>query len=219
MRRIATIAAVLVVGVAVLWAADAAGPDVEGLINKGLKAYKDGKTEEAIASLQAAIAAMQKSQEKGMATIFPAAPDGWEAGKIDSGSMSGASGGESTVSWTNISRRYTNKAKEDLTVTIALTNSDKMVEAQKGIVEAYKNPQVLAAMNASGKIAIKPIDKSGWAGFSVVNKESGGDATLMVFKAGYCLHIAVNKGDADTLELFWKAVNLDAVAKDSKTEK
>ncbi len=202
----------LALAVSALVAAEAPkGEDAEKLINNGLKAYKDGKLNEAIAQLQAAIAAMQATQQKSLAGVFPKAPAGFEAGEIDSSAGSTNAGG-SSMAIVNLSRTYTSKAENGPTVTITLTSSKDLIAAQKGMLEALKNPEMVKAMQASGA-TFKLFEQDGWAGWRHVEKD--GQAEIIVFGKTCMLSVKVDKSDEKTLDLFWKLIDLKSVPAES----
>lgn len=198
-----------------LWAADdkKEPASVEAAIQKGLKDYKDSKPQDAIAALQEAISLIQKSAEKGLGSYFPAAPDGWEASEIESHSMAGmGSGKDAGISWTQISRTYTRKS-DKMTVRMELTNAPQLIDVQKGMAEMYKNPQMLAAMNADGKTTVKPFDQSGWTGWTKIEKDK--DAELTTFSKGNLLTIHVSKADETALQQFIGLMNFKAMGEGS----
>lgn len=190
--------------------------DVEALILKGLKAYKDGKNQDAIQALQQAVAAIQKTQQAGMASFLPAAPAGWTAGKVDSGSVGAISsdGGE-TFSAINLSRKYTKKGGDEdsaTTVTVTIHSQKELIEAFKGMAETYKNPQMIAMMEQSGKVKMSSIDTAGWTGWKMVSSEGRGEAKANAFCGDLMLMVEVNKADARAMELFWSAIDLKGLA-------
>lgn len=180
----------------------------DDLIAKATKAQKDGKIQDAINALQEAVALLQKSQEKGIASFFPKAPDGWKAGEVKSDSSTAGSGGEA-FSVSASSCEYT--GKDNSNVKISLFTSPQMVEGQKAAVAALKDPQTLAAMNAGPDTKISMIDKDGWVGLRSIEKNSSA-ASIVAFAGQTMLEIRVNKADEKTLELFFSAINLKGLA-------
>jgi hypothetical protein len=190
--------------------------EIEGMIAKGLAAYKAGKNQEAIEALQQAVAAIQKTQQQGLVAFLPEAPAGWEAGKIDSGSVGAITGEDGqTYSAINLSRKYTRKGEADddkqTQVTVTVHSQKEMIEAAKGMAEAYKNPQFITMMESAGKIKFTAIDQNGWSGWKIVSAE-GNDATATAFCGDLMLTVQVNKPDGKTLDLFWKAIDLKGLA-------
>lgn len=203
----------LALAVSVLVAADKGGKDEnpESLINNGLKAYKDGKISEAISQLQSAIAAMQASQQKGLTGVFPNAPDGWEAGEIDS-SSGASSSGSGNFAIVTLTRNYTPKGDANgPRLTMTLTSSKELIAAQQAMVAAFKDPQTLKAMQAAGA-NIKTIDQDGWTGWR--HSEKGQGSELTVFSKTYMLSLRVDKEDDKTLDLFWKLIDLKSIPSD-----
>ena len=208
----------LIAAGAVMLTAAAAYPqakdaDVESLVQKGLKAYKDGKAQDAIKALQDAIAIIQKSQEKGLAAFFPKPPAGWEAGEIESGSGAISSAGASgSMSYTHLSRRYTHKAdkgEEKLEVTVSMTNSPQLIEPQKAMVETYRKPEIMKAMNM-GPTKFTLIDKDGWIGWKTVDKDSR--TQIIALSGGCMLEVSSNKADEKGVDLLFGAIDLKGLA-------
>jgi len=184
--------------------------DVEALIAKGQKAYKDGKTADAIVALQAAITAIQKAQEKGLAKFLPTAPEGWEAGKVDSSSYAGSGGGGSAAI-SNISCKYTKKDQKETSVTVALIATKEMVEGQKSLIDAYKkDPAILKAMQTADT-SFALVDQDGWAGWRTADKRNS-SAQLFAICKSVMLTVEVRKGDAAALDQFFKAMDLKGLA-------
>jgi hypothetical protein len=213
MRRLAIVLALAgVLGLSGLFAAEKeTAVDVEALIQKGLKAYKDGKGGEAIQALQDAIAAIQKSQEKGLAAFFPKAPAGWEAGKMESQSLSMGSS-EGGTNYTVLSQAFT-QGKDDnaIEVKVTLTNSPQQGEAYKSMVDTYKNPEMLKILNADAKQKITMIDQDGWVGFRHIEKESKGQ--IIVFHGPCMLMLDCDKDNEKALDAIWKGIDLKGLAK------
>ncbi len=184
--------------------------DVEALINKGLKAYKDGDSADAITALQEAISALQKSQEKGFAAFFPKPPAGWEAGKLDSQSMS-AGTGEGAMNYSTLSQSFTQgKGDGQIRVKVTLTNSPQFAETYKGMAETYKNPEMLKILNADPKQKLTMIDQNGWVGFRHIQKESKAEA--FAFCGSCLLMVEANKDDEQALDAIWNAIDLKGLA-------
>lgn len=186
---------------------DAKSAAVEALIQAGLKAYKDGQTQRAVAALQEAIAQMQKQQEKGLASFFPKAPDGWEAGEIDTQSATFGTG-KGSESFTTLNRTYTRKT-DQMEVQVSLVNSPQLVESHKAMAEAYKNPAMLKELNADGN-KNKMIERDGWIGWLTVSKDD--NATITAFNKSYVLTITVDKPDEAVLNSFWMAIDVKGLA-------
>lgn len=181
---------------------------VEALIEKGLKAYKDGKMQDAIAHLQAAIAQMQKAQQKGLAKFLPGAPEGWEAGEIDA-SSGATSGGGGAMAITQLTRKYTQKSG-GLRVTITIMTNKDLVETQRTLAETYrKQPEIIKAMQTADN-KFRLVDQDGWIGWSTVQK--GSEAQTLVVSKSVMLQVQVSKDDEKALELFFKAIDLKGLA-------
>ena len=200
--------------------------DVEAKIESALKAYKSGQTGEAMSSLQEAISMIQKSTEKGLAAFFPKAPEGWKASKLDSRSLSTGGSDNSGGSWTTLSQSFTRK-KDSLKVTVSLANSPQMIKAQKGIMEAFKSPDILKAMNADPNHQVTLIDQAPWAGLRQITKGKGqGDkckCEIVVYSDSCVLTMQVDSDDQTVLDTFWTSTDLKGLAgaapKSKKTDK
>lgn len=212
-----SVVALLVAGAVAVWpvvalAADA-DKDVEAKIESALKDYKAGKTGEAMTSLQEAISLIQKSSRKGMAAFFPKAPDGWEAGKLDSQSVSGGGEGGSSF-WTTLSQDFTRK-KDQLRVSVSLANSPEMIKAQKGAMEVFKNAETLKAMNSDPAHQYKLVEQAGWVGLRTVEKGKDGDkgrCEIILFTDACLLTLRVDSADEAVLDQFFKQIDLKALA-------
>lgn len=215
MRKFLVMLLCVAVSACAAWAANDKDPKaaVEARILAGLKAYKDGKTQEAVAALQEAVALMQASQQQGLAALFPKAPDGWEAGKIESQSMSLGGSDQQSGAYTSLSRTYTRKA-DNVEATITLLDSKQMIEAQRQLVETYKNPAMLAMLNQDPDKKTTLIDQQGWIGWKIVSK--GQSAEAMAFNQSYLLTVRVSAGDEPVLDGFWKAIDFRAIVPAAK---
>lgn len=212
MRHILTLVmlAAILVG-PTLHAAEKDTADVEANIKKGLASYKDGKVQDAIAALQDAITAMQKSQQKGLASFFPKAPAGWTAKELESNSMTmqGTDSKDGNTSYTQLAQEFV-RTSDDLQVKITLTNASFLVAAQADVIKTYKNPEILKALNAEDKNKISVIEQDGWTGWRMIEKDS--HAEITAFCGSCLLTIRVEKDDPTVLDTFWKAINLKGIA-------
>ncbi len=209
MSRILTaLVAVLMLSQPLLAETPASGPDpVETLVAGALKLHKQGKTAEAVEQLQQAIALMQKTLQKGLASFFPAAPAGWKAGDIESSAMASAtdSGGGS---YTQVSRTYT-RAADNVTVRISITNSPMLIAAHQAAAQAYANPQMIAAINQSGERKIELVRQEGWFGW--IESQEGSAQAFAACK-GCMVTANVSNGELATLKRFWGAIDFKGLA-------
>ncbi|MCY2929488.1 MAG: hypothetical protein NTV86_08340 [Planctomycetota bacterium] len=228
MKKIVAMLSVTCFAAALVLAADKAPvkkktpAEIEGLIAKGLEAYKAGKNQQAIELLQQAVAAIQKSQQQGFAAFLPGAPAGWEAGKIDTGSV-GVSGEDGqTYNAINLSRKYTRKGEADedkqTIVTVTIHSQKEMIAAAKGMGEVYKNPQMLATIESEGKMKVSAIDQAGWSGWKIINLGDSKNATATAFCGDLMLTVEVNKSDGKILDQFWSAIDLKGLAAAATTK-
>lgn len=207
MFRTITLAAVVLLIPAAICLAEA-DKDVESLINKGLASYKAGRTNEAIAFLQEVVLLLQRSQEKGLARFFPKAPEGWEAGKLESSSAAIGTG-EGGATYTQLTQRFTRK-QDGATATVTLSNSNQLIESQRAMAESYKNPEVLRMMNQDPDTKIKLIDQDEWVGWTVIQKDRDAQATALC--TGCLLSIQIDKPDEAAVDAFLKATDLKGIA-------
>jgi translation initiation factor 2 beta subunit (eIF-2beta)/eIF-5 len=206
-------AAVLAVACSTAWtfAADKVAVkdgDAEAKIQQALKLYKEGKAGDAIIALQDAIAIIQQSQSKGMAAFFPKAPDGWEAGKLETNSISSGAGSEA-MTMTTLSQTFT-RTSDKLDVKVTLTNSPQLIQPQKTMLDNLKNPQIMAAMNQDPDHKMKLIDRDGWAGWQSLTKN--GSAEIAIFNNSNLLNINVDKNDEAVLNQFFSTFDLKGLA-------
>ena len=209
-------AVVVMLGVAsVAQAADAKpDPKIVQKIEQGLKAYKDGKNAEATKALQDALTMLQKASASGLEAFFPDAPTGWEAGKVDTNTISMATQNGS-VSYTTLERRYEKKGGDDgQRITMTMFNSAEMVATQKQLIEAFTQADMLKALNTDGNQA-KAIKQDGWVGWLQVQKN--GDGQILMFSGATMLNLQSRKADAATLESFLKKIDLKGLAAQDKT--
>lgn len=193
---------------AAVFAAAAADP-IEALIAKGLKAYKEGNSQDSIAALQEAILLMQKSKEKDLLACLPKAPAGWEAGKVDSGSTAVGTG-EGGMTCTQLSQTFTRKA-DDARATVTITNSEQLMQAHKAMADAYKNPELVKMMNQDPNTKFKMITQDGWTGWSIIHKDQNAEA--VTFSGGYMVNIQISKADEKALDAFWNGTDFKAIGK------
>ncbi len=209
---------VILMGQAAARAADAptTQSDPQPLIESALDKYKAGNVQEAIDALQKAIALLQASQRQGLAAFFPKAPQGWKAGKLESHSLSAGGNQEETqISYTTMEQTYTRES-DGARVTVTLANSPQLIEAYKGMMESFGNPQMLAAMNQDPNHHIEVVNQEEWKGWSALNK--GQDAQINAFNGSYLLTVQVSKEDKAALELFWKAIDLKGLGAQGATK-
>jgi len=216
MRNLLIVSAVAVMlGVSVVAQAAEAKPDpkVVQKIEQGLKAYKDGKNAEATAALQEALVMLQKANASGLEAFFPAAPAGWEAGKVSSNTMS-MTGPNGAFSYTTLNRNYEQKKDKDgQQIAMTLISSPEMVAMRKPMIDTFTNAEMLKMLNTDGN-TVKAINQDGWAGWLQVEK--GGKAMAMMFQGPLMLQLD-GKTDAATLEKFIKTIDLKGLAAQDKT--
>lgn len=181
---------------------------VEAEVAAGLKAFKAGKVQDAIAHLQKAISVMQGLLAGDLSSHFPKAPDGWEAGEVKTQAL--AATGAGSTSFTQARRRYVRK-KDKLRVEITLTDSPQLLKAQQAAGKAFDNPAVLQMINQDPNRQVRRIRRDGWTGWSMINKPRKAEA--YVFTQHCLLVIDVPKADADVLDTFLKAMDLKGLAK------
>lgn len=181
---------------------------VELLITKGLAAYQAGKSAQALADLQQAIALIQEQLFQSLGAHFPEAPDGWKADKIKSQAMSMGSG-QGSGSWTQISRTYT-RVSDKIKVTLSLTNSSQLLASQQAAAEAYRNPMMMQMMNQDPNTTAELIDRDGWTGWKIIEK--GSKAQIIAFSQLCLLSLDAGKADEEALDTIFNAIDLKALA-------
>ena len=213
-----TIAMAIVIGLGTCVLAadkDMKPADAEAAIQKGLQLYKEGQAGAAIAALQEAIGIIQKSQQKGLAAFFPKAPDGWEAGKLETNSAASGSGKDS-FTLTALEQDFTRKS-DSLKVRISLTNSPQLIEPQKAMLENFrKNPMILQTINQAGEQKMTMISRDGWEGWQ--NSIKDGNGEIIAFNGSNMLNIHMDKFDQSVLDQFWNAIDLKGLAGQSASK-
>ncbi|NLW87115.1 MAG: hypothetical protein GXY38_09605 [Planctomycetes bacterium] len=208
MLKMASVLLVLAMACGVAFAADAnEKAAIQSAVQKAMAQYEEGKVQDAIASLQEAISIMQTSGQKSMAAFFPAAPEGWTKGKVESQSLT-----SNGLNFNEITCIYT-RSSDSAEVHMQLCNSPQMIETHQAVAEAYKNPQMLAAINQSGQMKISQFSKDGWIGWTKVEPDQG--AELVSFNGGNLLSIRCDQSDEGMLKQFVGMMNFKAMAEQS----
>ena len=216
MRNKLTFVVVLLLPLALVLAGDppAAGDDAAVLasIDKGRAAFVAGNHQQAIEHLQAAIGLIQERALAGLASFLPARnPAQWEMGEVDS--VSGNWGaGKSAFQWTQVTRTYDRKGAEDgPSVTVMISNSPQLIEAQRGMVEMLKNPDMRRMMTqAQEGQKIDVIEEGEWIG--MITTEAEGDTDLQMFHKKVMVQISVSPNDEKLAREFWAAVDRAGLA-------
>jgi hypothetical protein len=185
-----------------------AADDVESLVRKGLEAYRNGKSSEAVALLQEAIGVIQRSGEKSLAAMLPPVPEGWTAEEPETSSGAWGAGGDS-MQWTQVSRRYV-RERDSLGVTVTFTNSPQILMGQKAMAQVIDNPQYLKMMNQDGKQKISSRSVKGWVAWSVV--ETGKSAEGIALGERHVVMVDVDGGSEEILDRFWKGIDFGGLA-------
>jgi len=185
-------------------------------IDKGRAAFVAGKHQEAVDLLQKAIGLIQEKALAGLASFLPGRdPAQWEMGEVDS--VSGSWGaGKNAFQWTQVTRTYDRKGSEDgLSVTVMISNSPQLVEAQRGMIEMLKNPAMRAMMTQGQEgQKIDLVEEGDWVG--MLTTEAEGDASLQMFHKKITVQITVSPNDADVAKEFWKAIDRTKLAEAAK---
>jgi hypothetical protein len=188
-----------------VWAGESADKSaVRSTVEKAMTLYDGGNVSEAIATLQEAISLMQTTGTKSMAAMLPSAPTGWQKGEVESQSMT-AQG----LNFNEISCQYT-RSSDGLGVRIQLCNSPQMIETHKSVAEAYKNPQMLAAMNQGQQIKIAQFSRDEWVGWTRTQQDDTSE--LVAFNNSNLLTIHLDKPDENVLEQFIGLIDFKALA-------
>ena len=178
-------------------------------IDKGREAFRGGKDQEAIESLQKAIGLIQKKGMKNLATFLPARDEKtWDMGEVDTQTGNWGSG-EQSFQWSQVSRRYTKKGDESgADVNVMISNSPQLIEAQRGMVQMLKDP-AMRAMMQQGEQRIEFIEEGGWLGMITTEGEG---CNAMIFHTKIMVQIQVSQGNADLAKDFWKVIDKDGLA-------
>lgn len=184
-------------------------------IDKGREAFKAGRDQEAIENLQKAIGLIQAKAMKGLAAFLPSRDEAqWEMGEIDSQSGNWGSG-ETAFTWSQVQRRYTRRGVDDgPEVTVMISNSPQLIEAQRGMVQMLKDPAMRAMMaQAQGGQKIDFVEEGGWLGMITTENDR---CNAMVFHAKVMVQVQVNRGDDKLAKEFWAAIDRDGLGGVSK---
>ncbi len=190
-------------------------PAIVAAIDKGREAFKAGKDQEAIENLQKAIGLIQAKAMKGLAAFLPSRDETqWEMGEVESQSGNWGSG-ETAFTWSQVSRRYTKKGGDGgPEVNVMISNSPQLIEAQRGMVQMFKDPAMRAMMaqNQDGQ-KMDFIEEGGWLGMITTQKDS---CSVQVFHTKVMVQIEVTNGDDKLAKEFWAAIDRDGLGAASK---
>ncbi len=191
---------------------------IEKIIQDALASYRAGEAQQAVERLHEAIARIEQSQKIGLASHLPPVPKGWDAGEVDSQSMSFAAGGQSGSQFLQIRRDYwpvESDGSKGPRVNVTITNAPMMVQAQKAASAVYKNPQFLKSMQADPNRKVELVEEGEWFGWKIIEKEKQGTVTAF---CNNCL-VTVNGDENSGVETIWKGFDLEGLAKSSTPEK
>jgi hypothetical protein len=112
MKRAIAVVAALVFSVGL--ASAALADQISDQLNQGMKFYQEGKVSQAIGEIEFALAQMKQKKADMLGQVFPEAPEGWTAEKIESKSGSGGmfGGGVSAT------RRYKNSERGQVKIQV-----------------------------------------------------------------------------------------------------
>jgi hypothetical protein len=180
-------------------------------IEKGREALQAQKPQEAIESLQKAIGLIQAKAMKNLATFLPARDEQeWEMGEVDTQQGNWGSG-EQSFQWTQVSRRYTKKGAENgPEVTVMISNSPQIIEAQRAMLQMFKDPAMRAMMNQGNEGAkVDVIEDGEWLGMVTAEEER---CTANIMHKKVMVQIDAERGNADLVKEFWAAVDKAGLA-------
>jgi len=195
--------------------AHAAPPDaaltgeVDSLCDQARSALERGEGQKAIELLQQAIARIQESSVRGLATFLPRAPEGWTREEPETASGTWGAGGQS-FQWSNVTCRYTRES-DGATANITLTNQPQLLQGQQAMAKMLENPMMAQAMNQDPRKKIELLKEEGWTAWRVV--EAAGDAQIVALSGSVMLMIDLSPGDAALLDSFWKGTERKGLAK------
>ncbi|MGC9455608.1 MAG: hypothetical protein ACP5HU_12210 [Phycisphaerae bacterium] len=187
---------------------------VEKLVREGLASYKAGRGSEAIERLQKAISLIQEEMGEDIASYVPDAPEGWTAGEVESSSGSMGGGGQGQQ-WVRLARTYT-RDSDEMKVELTITNSPQLVGTQRAATAMFSNPQYMAMLQSNPDMSIEQIDRDGWNGWLVVDKQSS--AQLMAFSGSTMLALEAPKADKAAVETIFEAIDLKGMSEAAGNE-
>ena len=176
-----------------LGASPARADEISEQLERGLKLYKEGKVNEALAEVEFATAQMRQKKAEGFAAIFPDAPVGWKADKPESQSVGQAMFG-GVIS---ASRAY-HKGEAEVRVEImsdspliqslaVVLNNPMMMQGQglklarvgdqKALVQQSEDNQAELQMLVDGKVLVR-VEASQTPKAGEVVKEFAGKVNL-----------------------------------------
>ncbi|MDP6107656.1 MAG: hypothetical protein QGI33_04385, partial [Candidatus Brocadiia bacterium] len=123
-------------------------------------------------------------------------PEDWTATETKADSMMSQG-----MRMTHLTRRYTRTA-DKMQMKVALSHTPQRARFMQHMVDAYKNPQALAAMNADPNMKVRLEEKDGW---SVLTKVQGGKApsvALMAVGNALMLQIGADAADGELASRF-----------------
>jgi len=184
-------------------------------IDKGREAVKSGKAQEAVEHLQRAIGLLQAMATKGLASFLPTRDEKvWEMGEVESQNGNWGAG-EQAFQWSQVTRRYTKKETEGgPEVTVMISNSPQIIQAQRASFEMFKDPAMRAMMNrANPDQKVEMIEEGEWLGILTTEKES---STALVLHKTVMVQIDVQQGDDKLAKEFWAAIPKAGLAAGTK---
>lgn len=180
-------------------------------IEKGREAVRAGKPQEAIEQLQKAIGLIQAKAMKNLATFLPVRDDKeWEMGEVDTQQGNWGTGDQS-FQWTQVSRRYTKKGAEGgPEVTVMISNSPQIVEAQRAMLQMLKDPAMRAMMNQGNQgQKVDVLEDGEWLGMITSDKER---CSANIIHKKVMVQIEAERGDDKLAKEFFAAMDKNGLA-------
>jgi hypothetical protein len=206
--RVAALGLLLLTGVA-LAGDEAPDADVLTAIDKGRAAFQAGNAQEAIAELTKAVGLIQAKATQGLVRFLPSRDAAqWELGEPDVQSGSWGSGG-SSFQWSQAQRTYTKKGDDGLTVSVMISNSPQLIEAQRGMLTMLKDPAMRKMLEAQPGQKVDVLDDGGWVGMITTQQD---DCTLLAMHTKILVEVRVSRGDEKIAKEFWGAIDRKGLA-------
>jgi len=170
-------------------------------IDKGRAAVAAGKAQDAVAHLHEAIRLIQETAIKGLAAFLPKRDKPWTMGEIDTSTGTWGTG-KDAFQWAHTSRAY---ELEEQHVTVTISTSPQLIEAQRAGLEMLRNPQMRAMLQSDENRELEVVEADGWLG--MVTTDAGGGSSVLAMHKKVMVSIDLAQGDAALAKEFWEAID------------
>jgi hypothetical protein len=192
------------------------GDGILAAIDQGREAFQAGKDQEAIAKLQKAIGLIQARAIQALGKFLPARDAAqWDAGEVESQAGNWGSG-ETAFQWSQVTRSYTKKGVDDgPQVSVMISNSPGMIEAQGAILQMLKDPAMRAMITqAQEGQKVEVVEDGAWLGMITTSEHT---CTLLAMHGKVMVQVEVRPGGDDKLaKEFWGALDRAGLAAATK---